>query len=510
MGSHVHYGTELVGSSRAALGRLLPLVLLLASGQPAVAGPAPRPPPPAGASVSCDVIVIGAGIAGLAAALGLQQNNTELRICIVEGRDRVGGRVHSVTSATTPGLVFEMGAAWIHGTTSNPIAALAARFNLTTYPTDWNDDKMSVGGAFLPDWQFLTNIGVAAALYSGGVASARAAAGGVDFPLYAAANATVTAQPLAPDLQAALQVLFAADEVDNGGDDTRLSGLYYDFTDQWDFDGPQVVFPGGYSGLVDGLVGELSPLTASLLALSARVSSVIVDSDSGVVTVTTNASASFTAPRAIVTLPLAVLQAGSVSFTPPLPAAKTVAIRRMGVGHFHKTYLLFDLNMWNDTQHCWLFRGANVSAAFDGPASRSWTYWLNMASTPPHAPLLVAFNTGSVAQALSELPLAALQKEALRRLADTLGVDADVLGAHLIEIVANGWDHDDLSGRGAYSYPALGALPEDANALGAPFPPSLWFAGEATSYKYPGYVHGAYLEGQRAAAQVISDMAIQG
>ena len=68
-----------------------------------------------------EVVVIGAGIAGLAAARRLHDDG--VRVLVVEARDRVGGRVHSARNAR--GDAFDLGASWIHGVKGNPIAALA-------------------------------------------------------------------------------------------------------------------------------------------------------------------------------------------------------------------------------------------------------------------------------------------------------------------------------------------------------------------------------------------------
>ncbi len=87
-----------------------------------------------------DVLVIGAGISGLAAASLLQQHG--LRVVVLEARSRIGGRIHTVPMRPH-GPSVDLGAAWIHGIGSaqapNPLFALASRAGLGGAPTDYTD-----------------------------------------------------------------------------------------------------------------------------------------------------------------------------------------------------------------------------------------------------------------------------------------------------------------------------------------------------------------------------------
>jgi monoamine oxidase len=75
------------------------------------------------------VLIVGAGIAGLAAAQTLQQAGRT--VTVLEGRDRVGGRIHTSDALAVP---FDLGASWIHGIRGNPLTALAADYGLATIP----------------------------------------------------------------------------------------------------------------------------------------------------------------------------------------------------------------------------------------------------------------------------------------------------------------------------------------------------------------------------------------
>lgn len=77
------------------------------------------------------VLIIGAGIAGLAAAKQLQQYG--FQVTVLEGRDRLGGRIHTDRSL---GFPVDLGASWIHGITNNPIENLARQWYIEIQPTD--------------------------------------------------------------------------------------------------------------------------------------------------------------------------------------------------------------------------------------------------------------------------------------------------------------------------------------------------------------------------------------
>ena len=71
------------------------------------------------------VLIIGAGIAGLAAARQLRSRGWDP--VVLEGRDRVGGRLWSLRPSALKGVALDLGASWIHGIQGNPITALADR-----------------------------------------------------------------------------------------------------------------------------------------------------------------------------------------------------------------------------------------------------------------------------------------------------------------------------------------------------------------------------------------------
>src|ERR1700733_9174944 len=80
-----------------------------------------------------EILILGAGIAGLTAARRLADNGCRVRI--LEGRDRPGGRIFTDRTLGTP---VDLGASWIHGIERNPIAVLARRLEVTTVTSDYD------------------------------------------------------------------------------------------------------------------------------------------------------------------------------------------------------------------------------------------------------------------------------------------------------------------------------------------------------------------------------------
>ncbi|MCB9537275.1 MAG: FAD-dependent oxidoreductase [Myxococcales bacterium] len=427
------------------------------------------------------VLVVGAGMAGLAAARRLV--GAGYQVTVLEARDRVGGRVH--TDRAWDGAPADLGASWIHGVDDNPIAALAAELGVATRPTDYEAALTfdGEGRALEDDDEAAIEARLEALVeWLDGERERRQDEGEPDIALGTAIDQWLDRADL--DAAAARRLAWAIHttlEHELAADVDDLSLFYWDAAEAGE--GGDVVFPGGYDALALGVAEDLD------VRLRHAVQQVAWD-DAGVV-VTTDRGA-FEADRVVITLPLGVLKAADVAFEPALPRDKRQAIERLGVGVLDKLFLRFPAAFWAED-----VEGAEV-LGFVADDNRRWAEMLNL-----HAyfqkPVLVLFNAGAVARAIEGWADDAIVADAMTALRAMFGDDIPEPEDWRI----SRWQQDPYA-RGAYSSFAPGATPADVEALAAPVGGRLFFAGEATEPRFPATVHGAWLSGLRAAAELMS------
>jgi monoamine oxidase len=435
--------------------------------------------------MDADVIVIGAGAAGLAAAGRLAGHS--LRVVLIEARDRVGGRVWSCPGprAATP---TELGAEFIHGAAPQTMALLreAGGAAIDTGGESWTCETGNAlqreQGSF---WE-------AAAIFEGASSltedesverflqrfqsddamreTARAARGFVE-GFEAADPAIASAKAI-------------ADEWRSGVDSISARPL------------------GGYAPVFDRLRRACRPpgvelrLSTVVRAIAWRPGSVEVRATNSL-----GQTETIGGRAAIVTLPAGVLaQRGgesAIAFEPELSAAKRGALAHIEMGHVVKVALWFRTAFWER-----LAGGRYRDAAFFHAGGEPIpTYWTQL---PVRSELVIAWVGGPGAAALQGVSQPELVERALEGFGKML--DATALAR---DEFAGGLTHDwsgDPFARGAYSYVAVSG--GDARArLALPLDDTLFFAGEATSVDgQGGTVNGALETGERAADEAAAAM----
>lgn len=420
------------------------------------------------------VLVIGAGIAGLAAARTLFDRG--IRVTVIEGRDRLGGRIW--TDHTALGAPVDLGASWIHGINGNPISELALGLGMEMVETDYEDitlhesdgDTFSDGAVEAMDerMEYLLE-------RLDDLRWERLDAGLADIPLSEAIDRIKTEE--AWDDEALLHLDYTINtwiEHEYAADVSELSLFRWDEGDE--FRGDDVLLPEGYDTLVEALADGIQ------VELGKRVTE-IAWGDFGVRVTTEDGI--FEGDRAIVTLPIGVLKNSDVAFSPALPEAKTTAIGRLGMGLLDKLYLRFPTAFWA--------ADASDLIGYVAPEKGPWAEGLDLHHIAGE-PILLLFNAATYARELEGLSDAAVVDRAMEVLRTMYGDDIPKPEAY----ARTRWAADPFA-RGSYSFLATGASPDDYDALAAPVDDRLFFAGEATNRDYAATVHGAYLSGVREA-----------
>ena len=409
-----------------------------------------------------DVIVVGAGIAGLTAARALA--GTGLRVMVLEASSRIGGRLRTDRSL---GIPFDMGASWIHGTEGNPITALAAAAGAPTIELDEDE---------------VTAYRMGGSRWSGGeYRAARVAFEEVlDTMVDQAAPGVSVADVLDADwpghrddpLSAFFLSTFLTFDL---GDLDQLSSVLYDEGDE--FGGLEAMMTDGYDRLADHVAEGLD------IRLGAAVTGIVDDGE--IVTVQTDTTA-FVVRAAVVTVPLGVLKARRVAFEPPLDPAREAAIEGLGFNCVDKFLFMWDEPFWDDTD----------VIAYTSDRSDLFTYFVNGEALALGSAALITFAYADEARAGEGRSDEELIDLLMTNLTDMYGPDLPRPTA----MRRSSWGTDPFT-LGSYSFPSTTTEMADFDALAAPHG-RVHFAGEHTSREYFGTVHGAHLSGLRAADEV--------
>lgn len=430
---------------------------------------------------SYDVVIVGAGAAGLAAAAEL--GRTGLSVCVLEARERIGGRIHTLHEPQAP-VPLELGAEFIHGQ-APAVMRWLERANATamdTVQTRWN---LHAGRLRSGDDMF--------AQLRAGLRKIRKPRQDLPFAEFLNSRAArVLSRPVRDFARVLVEGFDAADA-------TRVSTLdiLAEWTGQAAADAPTLRPVNGYSVLLAALLGAANQnrvrvlLNTVVRAVRWQRGRVDIEALQSGRVIRARAS------RAIVTLPLGVLQsgpehAGTVLFDPPL-TSKQRSLDGLAMGPVLKVLLQFQSRFW-ETLDEGKYRRA---AFFHAPGAAFPTFWTLL---PVRAAILTAWSAGPNAERLSLSSEDELIATALASLDSLFGARTDVR-AQFQGASLHNWQTDPYA-RGAYSYVLAGGT-HARKDLARPLLGTLFFAGEATEMKAAGTVGGALDSGARAARQVL-------
>lgn len=247
-----------------------------------------------------------------------------------------------------------------------------------------------------------------------------------------------------------------------------------------EFEGDDALFVHGFGVITEFLARGLN------IALGQPVSE--IEWDQSPVRVITQGSA-FLADHVVVTLPLGVLQAQKVRFSPELPRDKRRAIATLGMGVLNKCYLRFPEAFWP----------ADVDWLEYIPARHGeWTEWVSF-KRAADSPILLGFNAADRGREIERWSDQQIVASAMQTLKTIFGPGIPEPTDYQI----SRWATDPFS-LGSYSYNQVGFKPGMRKALAAPLNSKLFFAGEASHEAYFSTAHGAYLSGLRAAKEILA------
>ena len=405
-----------------------------------------------------DVVIIGAGMAGLAAAEELMGQGKN--VVVLEAGDRVGGRTE-VDTQTFGGNAFDVGAAWLHAADENPLTPITERLGFTTVVDD--APSLAFDGVHNPTENIAAfekaKESVAAAWSEAGLA-------GKDVPV---SEVTPDAGPWTGAAVGFLGPLHM------GRDPRNISAI--DFATTAEEVGDRYVKEG--FGAVVSSFGHGVPVRLNSAVAQVRHTQAGAE-------VKTWGGKTYRAKTVLCTASTNVMAAGKIAFDPPLPDWKQEAFEAVPLASFNKVALQFSRDVFPDTEH-----GAHVrdmSAADEA---------LDFVIQPTGMPVVVALMGGDFSRKMASAGKEQAIEMALHRLEKMYGPqvrDAFVKGR------TTDWDNEPWA-MGAFSCLKPGYAGARAD-IEKPVGKTLYFAGEAGDEFWAGCVPGAYLSGRRAAERI--------
>lgn len=425
-----------------------------------------------------DTIVIGAGMSGVTTARML--TDAGQRVVVLEGRDRVGGRMNSDRQA---GFPVDLGASWVHGIDDSPLWDLVQALEIPTL--EYTVGSFQVGGRPIENFdgegrrmdaaataQWIADVEEADRLLVEEIAASSAGDTYLDVT-----ERALDRSGLDPERIEEIREFFRHRVEEQCGawiGDLDAHGL-----DEDAIDGDEVIFPGGYDELPHRIGAGLDIRLNHIVTRVARSEvGVVVHAGENV----------FVARHAVVTVPLGVLQAGTIEFEPALPDAVAGPIGRLGMGVFNKVFVQFPERFWDEETY--------VVRAL-GTAGKRWHSWYDV-SAVSGIPTLLTFAAGPFGRQMQELADDDVVADAVEALRHLYG---DAVGEPQAHWVTH-WGQDRFS-VGSYSHLALGSTHHDHDELAGPVDGVLHFAGEATWGDEPATVGAAFYSGHRAAERIL-------
>ncbi|KAH7662871.1 Spermine oxidase protein [Dioscorea alata] len=434
-----------------------------------------------------NVIIIGAGLAGLAAARQLMCFG--FKVVVLEGRKRCGGRVYTKKmEGASKSAAADLGGSVLTGTLGNPLGIIAKQLGYSLHKVR---DKCPL---YRPDGKAVDSevdmkVENAFNRLLDKASRLRQCMGEVsmDVSLGAALETfrEVYGDAVTEEEMSLFNWHLANLEYANAGLLSKLSLAFWDQDDPYDMGGDHCFLPGGNGRLVQALA-ENVPILYEKTVHTIRYGGDGVQVIAG--------GQVYEGDMALCTVPLGVLKNGLIKFMPELPQRKLDGIKRLGFGLLNKVAMLFPHVFWSTD----LDTFGHLS---EDPSRRGEFFLFYSYATVAGGPLLIALVAGEAAHNFESMPptdAVALVLQILRGIFEPQGINVP----DPLQSVCTRWGTDSFS-LGSYSNVAVGATGDDYDILAETVGDGrLFFAGEATTRRYPATMHGAFLSGLREAANM--------
>uniref|UniRef100_A0A2R5LMK0 Putative amine oxidase n=1 Tax=Ornithodoros turicata TaxID=34597 RepID=A0A2R5LMK0_9ACAR len=441
------------------------------------------------------VIVVGAGPAGLAAARHLY--NVGLQVTVLEAQDTLGGRVQDDRSL---GVTLGMGAHIVTGVTNSPLTTLCIQMGRGMRIIRDQCDLYTTQGTLVPtqtdkhvEFHFNAMLDAVAqwrlnrdedvCLYDKLVQMHQ------NFIEDTKLNFTTEEENV-------LQFHLGNLEYACGAHLRYVSALQWDQNERFpQFSGQHALVPDGFGALLQGIAQGLD------VRFSHQVTRVDYSCEDEDVRVWTQEDEKLSADFVLVTVPLALMQEGVITFEPPLPPNKISALEQLGAGIIEKVALKFGKPFWASKVRSADFFG-HVPSSAEQRGLFSVFFDLSPRVQPKKNPsyILMTYVSGDAVELIrskSDDEVVSMCMEVLR------GIFVDQKVPNPTGSLVTRW-RDRPHARMVYSYVRCGGSGEAYDALAQPLHGKLFFAGEGTNRMFPQTVSGAYMSGLREAWNILS------
>ncbi|KAJ7991478.1 hypothetical protein DPEC_G00284290 [Dallia pectoralis] len=436
-----------------------------------------------------NVIVIGAGASGLAAARQLQ--NFGMQVVVLEARERIGGRVWDDTSLG--GITVGRGAQIVNGCVNNPIALMSEQLNMKMHKLGERCDLFQEGGSATDpaidkrmDFHFNAILDVVSEWRKDKSQNQDAALGEKIQEVYKTFLQESGIQ-FSELEEKVLQFHLSNLEYACGSSLDQVSARSWDHNEFFaQFSGDHTLLTEGYSSVLNKL--------AEGLDIHVKTPVQAIDYSGDVVIVTSLNGTQWTAQKVLVTVPLTLLQNNTIKINPALPERKLKAIHSLGAGFIEKVALQFPYRFWDSK-----IQGADYFGHIPPSPDKRGMFSVFYDMDPQgKRSVLMSVVTGEAVTSIRDMEDKDVADQCLKVLRD-LFKEQEV--PEPVKYFVTRWSRDRWS-QMSYSFVKTGGSGEAYDIIAEDVQGKLFFAGEATNRHFPQTVTGAYLSGVREASKI--------